>query len=839
MAEEHSIKNLDHTLTHTDVPASDEEFSLEEILAEYGGSLEQQLLRQAEAEAEPKEAESPEEAPEPKQAEPPKEAEPTTAESPKETPPEPRQAEPPKETPETPKEAEPKEAEPKEAEPKEKEPLEETPPEDGETDITLEQILLEAARMREEAPPEAETERAPEVKRAELFRETPPERKTIELSGKTPPEVKTAEPPEKAPSKAKTTELPEKAGAKKVPETGAGTPAVSREDADVLREPLSARSISIEEMVNSTVEAVMEEQAEEPILSPRRGLFSRRRMEDTEELPGPPEPEPEYVPEPIGPEPDLRDVAQDCRERYLSRKKSLLPPLLAALPPTAALLAERRGLTVPLWSGDPHFQSLALLACLGVTALLCRYVFLKAAVMLARRRCVSELLIAVSVLAAAADCVVRLRLEERSAVMPYAAIPCLALVFAQWGVRRESRGDYDMFRTAAMDDEPPYLVTDTQRGACKQRGSVPGFYTTAARDNAAVLWQTALLPVFGTAAFVFAGLSSFGQGRKADFFLNLSAILSAAGTFSLALCWPLPWSRLAGHLQKSGSAVAGWSGAQKISRKRCMIVTDSDLFPPGTIQLKAHRLYGEELGRAASHAASVARAAGCGLERFFDGLLRAEGGSYEEVEDFSFYEEGGYSGMIRGESVLMGTGPFLRKMGVRMPGDVNLRTGVFLAVDKTLVAVFAVKYNPSDNVDFALNMMRRSRILPILASRDPNITPALIRRKFGKSVRMEFPDLSERIALSEAEKDRDLPRALLFREGLLPYAETVAGSLRLCKAVRRAAILSLLGSWAGALLAFYFTSLGAYDLLTPLGLELFLLLWTLPVLLMTDWAGRS
>ena len=104
---------------------------------------------------------------------------------------------------------------------------------------------------------------------------------------------------------------------------------------------------------------------------------------------------------------------------------------------------------------------------------------------------------------------------------------------------------------------------------------------------------------------------------------------------------------------------------------------------------------------------------------------------------------------------------------------------------------------------------------------------------------MEFPDLSERIALSEAEKDRDLPRALLFREGLLPYAETVAGSLRLCKAVRRAAILSLLGSWAGALLAFYFTSLGAYDLLTPLGLELFLLLWTLPVLLMTDWAGRS
>ena len=208
------------------------------------------------------------------------------------------------------------------------------------------------------------------------------------------------------------------------------------------------------------------------------------------------------------------------------------------------------------------------------------------------------------------------------------------------------------------------------------------------------------------------------------------------------------------------------------------------------------------------------------------------------MDDFSFYEEGGWSGVVKGESVLMGSASFMRKMNIKLPADAPLRTGVFLAVDKELAAVFAVKYSPSENVDFALKMMQRSRIQPILASRDPNITPALIKRKFSRSVRMEYPSLSERIALSEAEKDRDLPRALLFREGLLPYAETVAGSLRLCKAVRRAAAISLLGGWAGTLLTFYLTSLGAYELLTPLALEAFLLLWTLPVLLMADWTGR-
>ena len=186
----------------------------------------------------------------------------------------------------------------------------------------------------------------------------------------------------------------------------------------------------------------------------------------------------------------------------------------------------------------------------------------------------------------------------------------------------------------------------------------------------------------------------------------------------------------------------------------------------------------------------------------------------------------------------MGSASFMRKMDVRLPGDINLKTGVFLAVDGALIAVFAVKYNPSENVDYALRMMRRSHITPILASRDPNITPLLLQRKFHKGVRVEYPDITTRVALSEAEHDRDLPRALLLREGLLPYAEAVAGSRRLCQAVHRALRIALFGSIAGALLAFYLVFLGSYDLLTPMALEAFLLLWTLPVLLMADWTRR-
>lgn len=696
----------------TDVPAAEGDFSLEEILAEYGGSLEQHMLRDVERELEPQPAPKPEPKPEPQ-------------------------------------------PEPKKAAPPEKAPV---------------------------PDPAAQAELARQEARDKLLAQ-----------------------------------------------------AVDLEKLE--RElPHAPRPISLEEVVGSTVDAVMEEQ--EPLLQPKRGLFSRRKLEETEELFPPPEPEPEPEIEPIGPEEDLADAAADWRERYKARRGMVAPALVTALLPTALLGLEQYGLTVPYWTGEAGTQSVFLLACLAVTALLCRAVFVKGVSMLGRKRCTSELLVSISALAAAADCAARLLEPERTAVMPYGAVACLALVFAQWGVSRESRGMYDMFRAAAMDDEPPYLVTDTEKGACKQRGSVPGFYTAAMRDDAATILQTALLPVVLAASIVFAGLSSLGQGRRGDFLLNWSAILAAGATFSLPLCWGLPWSRLARHLQKTGCAVAGWSGAERISRRKSMIVTDGDLFPPGTIQLNGVKVYGEELAKAVSYAATMARGAGCGLERLFDGLLRAELGHYEKADDFNFYEEGGYSAAIHGEGVLLGTAPFMRKMGVRLPGDINLKTGVFLAVDRQLIAVFAVKYNPAENVDFALRMMRRSHITPILAARDPNITPALLKRKFYKKVKVEYPDLTARVALSEAEHDRDLPRALLFREGLLPYAETVAGSRRLCKTVRRAAALSILGSAAGTLLAFYLVFQGAYDLLTPLALEVFLLLWTLPVLLMSDWTGR-
>ena len=311
-----------------------------------------------------------------------------------------------------------------------------------------------------------------------------------------------------------------------------------------------------------------------------------------------------------------------------------------------------------------------------------------------------------------------------------------------------------------------------------------------------------------------------------------AALLSGGLPLALPVAGTLPLSSLNRRLNRSGSAVAGYAGASAITAARRMVVTDGDLFPPGTVSLNGLKLYGEEIGKVVSYAATAAQAAGSQLTPLFDQLLASEGGTHLHLEDLRFYEDGGIGGTIRGESVTMGSAYFMKKHHVSLPRDLKLKTGVFLAVDGQLIAIFAIKYQPSRNVEWALRAMRRNCVTPVLATRSANITPALLKRKFRLDARPLYPDISTRLALSELTEGRGRPHAIIYRDGLMAFAETVIGSRRMRRAVRDGTVLSWLGGLSGLLLAYYFTSVGAFAALSALNFLCFLLLWLLTVLLL-------
>ena len=390
------------------------------------------------------------------------------------------------------------------------------------------------------------------------------------------------------------------------------------------------------------------------------------------------------------------------------------------------------------------------------------------------------------------------------------------------------------FHLVDIGGTPPYGVSRSAAGACKQQGTIRGFYNTAEKPSPARKWQAILLPLYLAAATVLAAVVALSREKGAGMLWVWSALLTAGLPLALALVDTLPLKYLNRRLVKSGSAVAGFEGARGVSRTRHMVITDDDLFPPGTVGLNGLKVYGEEIGKVVSYAASIAQACHSQLTPLFDQLLMAEGGCHIPVEELHFFEEGGVGGNIHGENVTMGSAYFMRKNHVSLPQELKLKTGVFLAVDGALIAIFAIKYQPSRNVEWALRAMRRNRIVPVLAVRGSNVTPGLLKRKFGLDTKPVYPDVSTRLALSDFGRETaEQTGAIIYREGLMSLAETVVGSRRMVRAARWTSVLAYLGGLIGLLLAYYFTGVGAPELLDPLRMLVFQGLWLLPAWLLS------
>ena len=674
------------------------------------------------------------------------------------------------------------------------------------------------------------------------------------------PEEKEPEPPAEKKPPAKVVPLPKKAEAAKktVDETADETariPVIPFPGAKKAEEPIEAepeeetdaeteegppqddepKSMSLQDILAQTVQEALSEREdtiieEEP---PRRGLFSRRKMRDTEQLYDDAEEEEDEEeefeePEPELPEPPLTETLSDYRAQLSGATKARRGAGIFTLLLCVMAVLEHFSILPEAYTADPMIRALPLLAVEAIVCAIGWRIFAGALRSLKQGKVTSGFLTMLLCLVTLLDTALYAFLPARAALsLPLPVLGAMSVYCALLGESLRLHSMYDTFRIAAIGNAP-YIVTVTAGGAAKRVGLPGGFSNSARANDPYSRWQSVLLPVFLAASVVFGMLSTLETKQNALLAWNLSVMLASANLLAFPMVCALPLNRIAARLAKSGSAVAGFSGADAIRRSNCVILTDGDLFPPGTVTLGGLKVFGEESGKVISYAATMAHASESGLSRLFDNLLASDGGFREQVEDVDFYEEGGVGGRIHGETVLFGTAGFMRKRGVNLPRNLGLKTGVFLSVDGTLIAVFAVKYMPAENVDWALHALHHSRITPVLAVRDGNITPALLKRKFGTDARAVYPKLSTRLALSERGGGR--PYALLMREGLMPYAEVVLGSKRLCASARRCTVLAFLAATASTLLAFYLTFVGAYSVLTPFSLLIYVLLWSLSAL---------
>lgn len=500
-------------------------------------------------------------------------------------------------------------------------------------------------------------------------------------------------------------------------------------------------------------------------------------------------------------------------------------------------------------NGPLRYQLSAML--LAASALLAADVLAKGALSLIKLHLEWETVLLFAVAAAMVDALTMPALGTREGEMPYCGVVALAVFFALWGKFLRRRALRQSCRVAGSATEP-YLVTleekfwnnadayakasfDTEKGKASA-----GYGSQVQEPDGITRFQHIAAPVVILLSGVCSMLASIGQQKPELFFWCLSATLTAGCGLTAFLAFPMPFASVAGRLAKVGAALAGWDGYRPGKGTQGVVLTDGDLFPPGSVSLNGIKMCGEmSLETAASYTATLIRETGSGMEKPFSDLLRTQGTIYRKVTQVMFHE-GGVSGVIGGRQVLVGSAAFMEIMRVELPQGLRVKNAVFCAVSGELEAIFALNYRLHPAIRPAIESLIANRLNPILATRDFLIIPDMLRQRFKLPVdKMEFPNLDRRRELSEPGRKTDaLLAAVLCREGLGPYADAVVGGKRLVTAAGLGAVFSLLGSLMGIGLAFYLVSAGAFASLSAGTVLVYLLLWLVPGALISSWTCR-
>ena len=319
--------------------------------------------------------------------------------------------------------------------------------------------------------------------------------------------------------------------------------------------------------------------------------------------------------------------------------------------------------------------------------------------------------------------------------------------------------------------------------------------------------------------------------------LSTTLLVAMPASFFIALT--RPWAVLERRLHAVGTVLCGWKGVLGLSGKFAYPLDDADLFPSGCVKMNGVKFYGDrDPETVIAYATALMHANGGGLTPIFDQLLSSRNGIRYEAENLHFYGNGGIGGEINGEPVLMGTMEFLKEMGVEIPEGTMVKQAVYVSVDGEFSGLFAISYNRTKHTATGMATLCSSRrIRPVIIARDFLLTAPFLKEKFGLRPRRSFfPTRAQCEELSAKVPDPTAPAlALTTQDNLADAAYAITGSHALRAACRLGLTVHMLGGILGMLIMAALAVLGNADLLTPIHVLLYQLVWLIPGWIVTMW----
>ena len=479
-------------------------------------------------------------------------------------------------------------------------------------------------------------------------------------------------------------------------------------------------------------------------------------------------------------------------------------------------------------------QFLALL----LSALLGSYQLMEGVSDLFRRRFTLNTLLVFSCIACCTDAVICLQQQR----VPCCGAFSLNMTMSLWSAyqkRNTEMSQMDTMRKATRLDSlvstPDYY--EGRPGFLRGQGQVEDFmeHYDVRSGGEKTLSVYALVALFvSLAAGIVAGVR-YSMHMGIQVFCTSLLVAAPASAF---VTLSRPMALLERRLHKHGSVLCGWQGVVSMSKAGVFPLTDTDLFPVGSVKMNGLKFYGSrETDEVVSYAAALITAGGGTMAPLFSQLLESRSGYHYDAENVRSYP-GGIGGEVNGESVLAGNLTFLQSMGVEMPSGTKVNSAVYVAIDGTLSGVFAVTFSKVKASATGLTTLCAYRgLTPVLTSGDFMLTDHFIRSRFGVNVRrIAFPESAVREALRTKEAAQDAPAlALTTQDGLAGMAYAVTGSRALRSASIVGVTIHMIAGILGLLIMLALAIVGADHLLTPMNVLLYELIWMIPGLLVTQW----
>ena len=323
-----------------------------------------------------------------------------------------------------------------------------------------------------------------------------------------------------------------------------------------------------------------------------------------------------------------------------------------------------------------------------------------------------------------------------------------------------------------------------------------------------------------------------------------SAAILAACPATLLISQTRPAWTLQRRLHRFGSVICGWQGVKASAGKAAVPLSDEDLLPVGSVKINGVKFYStRNPDTIIGYATAVMTAGGSCLAPLFEHMHQTRRGQSFVVDEFKTYGDEGYGAIICGESVLVGSQEFLRRMGVDTPAGTKVNQAVYISIDGEFCCVFALAFGKLKGVSAGLSALcGQRRLTPVLASTNFLLNEGFLRSRYGVDTRrIAIPDAAERERLAAWQPDTagSVPCALTTQEGLAGAAFAITGARSLRIASVAGAAVHILGGVVGLAAVLVLTLTGRVDLLTPANLLLLELIWAIPGLMFSEWTRNS